>query len=109
MSDTIRDLRRLAKRFKITFRSVDDKDQWPQAHRNTFQDIQSIGDHKFEIYSASIDIRSADEPWRGQTKARAEWLSRRATQLLNQRRNEAGWRFGLEDHVFQRFQVEVAW
>jgi hypothetical protein len=106
MADTDRDLRRLAKR--ITFKSIS-SEQWPSAHQNSFQSIRKIGDQKFDNFCASIDIRSNGEPWREQTKHRAEWLSERATQLFNQQRNKAGWRFGLENDVLRRFSVEVAW
>ena len=42
-------------------------------------------------------------------KARVEWLCQRAERLFSQERNEAGWRFGLENHILGRFSVEVAW
>jgi hypothetical protein len=88
---------------------VSSSKQWPSAHQNSFQCIRGIGDQKFDNYCANIDIRSNDEPWKAQTKHRAEWLAKRAAQLFNQQRNEAGWRFGLENDVLRRFSVEVAW
>ena len=102
-------LRRLAKRHRITFKPPLSSDQWPPAHRNNFANIRKIGDQKFESFCANVDIRSSEEPWREQTKHRAEWLAQRAARLFSQQRNEAGWRFGLENDVLQRFSVEVAW
>jgi len=84
-------------------------EQWPAIHEDTFEAIQKIGIQKFEAFSANIDIRLNDEPWRARTKSRAEWLAKRASRLFNQQRNEAGWRFGLENDVLRRFSVEVAW
>jgi hypothetical protein len=109
MADTDRDLRRLAQRYRITFKSISNTQQWPSQHKDSFQSVRKIGDKKIDNYCADIDIRPNDEPWKGQTKHRAEWLAKRAAQLFNQQRNEAGWRFGLENDVLRRFSVEVAW
>ena len=109
MADIDRDLRRLAKRYRIAFKSLSNLDDWPTGHQNTFQAIRKLGDQKFENYCATIDIRSGEEPWRERTKYHAEWLAKRATKLFDQQRNEAGWRFGLENEVFRRLTVEVAW
>jgi hypothetical protein len=109
MVDEDRDLRRLAKRHRITFKSSSNVEEWPSAHQSNFQSIRRIGSQRFDDFCAHIDIRSMDEPWREQTKHRAEWLAKRASQLFNQQRNEAGWRFGLENDVLRRFSVEVAW
>ena len=105
--DRLQSLRRLAKTYHITFRSP--SDEWPAAHTGTFKDIKTLGDHKFDSYCESVSIRSAEEPWTQQTKARAEWLAMRASRLFGQQRNEAGWRYGLENDVLRRFSVEVAW
>jgi hypothetical protein len=107
--DNVRDLRRLAKRYGITIQSPPNAQQWPAVHQRLFESIRKIGDRKFDSFCASIDIRSNDEPWREQTKYRAEWLANRAARLFNQQRNESGWRFGLENDVLRRFSVEVAW
>lgn len=107
--DKERDLRRLAKRFKITFKMISTPQQWPPEHQSSFQSIRRIGDQKLNTFSANIDIRSNDEPWKEQTKHRAEWLVKRAARLFDQQRNESGWRFGLENDIFRRFSVEVAW
>jgi hypothetical protein len=89
--------------------NVSPSPEWPECHRDNFEAIRNIGRENFHTFCASIDIRSADEPWRGQLKHRAEWLASRAAQLSIQQRNEEGWRLGLENVVLHRFSVEVAW
>jgi len=103
------DLRRLAKRYGIIFKPPLSAEEWPAAHRCTFEDIRKIGSQSFDTFCASIGIRSSEEPWREQTKLRAEWLTECASRLFTQERNEASWRFGLENDVFHRFSFEVAW
>jgi hypothetical protein len=84
-------------------------DELPEAHVKTFQDIKRVERYKFDTYVQSISVRSDKEPWTQQTLARARWLATRAERLFRQERNEAGWRFGLENDVLRRFMVEVAW
>jgi hypothetical protein len=84
-------------------------DEWPEAHVKTFQDIKTVGKYKFDTYAHNISVHSEKEPWKQQTQARARWLANRAERLFGQERNEAGWRFGLENDVLRRFMVEVAW
>jgi hypothetical protein len=103
------DLRKLAKRYRIAFKPPLASSDWPLAHKATFESIRKISDLKFDTFSSSIDIRSSEEPWRERVKYRAEWLAAGAARLFSQQRNEAGWRFGLENHVLQRLSVEVAW
>ncbi|EED23749.1 hypothetical protein TSTA_071460 [Talaromyces stipitatus ATCC 10500] len=80
MGDNLQSLRRLAKRFNIRDRR-EGKD-WPEAHRRTFQSIKSVTQYRFDTY--------IPEPWKQQTKARAQWLVKRAERLFGQERNEAG-------------------
>jgi hypothetical protein len=107
MSERNRKLRRLAKRYRITFRLP--SDDWPEAHSPTFHNIKKLGSQNFDSYCENISIRSQEEPWTEKTKTRAEWLAKRASRLFGQERNEAGWRFGLENDILRRFSVEVAW
>ena len=107
--DQDRDLRRLAKRYRVAFQPHISSDSWPSKHSETFENIRKIGSQAYKSFCANTDIRSNEQPWRGQTKHRAVWLAERSARLLNQQRNEAGWRFGLENEVLRRFAVEVAW
>ena len=100
-------LRGLIEKFRINFRPPS-HGQLPSRYKNTFDQIRAIRDIRFDSYCAENVIPN-EEPWTAQTKRRAEWLSNRAATLLYQQRNEAGWRFDLENDVLHRFMVEVAW
>jgi hypothetical protein len=106
-SEKDRDLRRLIKKFRINFKPPNLEQQLPR-YKNTFDQIRAIRDKRFDNYCTDNAILS-EEPWKAQTKRRAEWLSNRATSLIYQQRNEAGWRFDLENDVLHRFQLEVVW
>jgi hypothetical protein len=105
--DHLRTLPRLMKRYNIRFLRSDEG--VPELHADTFNNIKKLGSYQFDIYSAGVNIWSSKEPWKQQIKARAEWLCQRAERLFGQERNEAGWRFGLENHILGRFLAEVAW
>jgi hypothetical protein len=105
--DSDRELRRLIKKLGISFKGLN-TDALPIEHRETFKLIRSIRNKTLHDYRKDITFQS-NEPWRKQTHDRVKWLACRATSLVNQQRNEAGWRFTLENDVFHRFRVEVAW
>jgi hypothetical protein len=110
MADKSRlDLQTLIKRYRINFEPPLSSNEWPLMHKVHFESIRKVGDLKFDTFSASIDIRSSEQPWRESTKRRAEFLAARAARLSKQGRNEEGWRLGLENVVLRRFSVEVAW
>ncbi|KAL2837237.1 hypothetical protein BJY01DRAFT_237950 [Aspergillus pseudoustus] len=104
--DHLRMLRRLMKRYRIQFRPP--SNEVPGTHADTFNNIKRLGAYEFNAYSASVSIWSSKEPCKEQMKARVEWLCQRAERLFGQERNEAGWRFGLENHILGHFLVEVA-
>lgn len=108
MSDNSnRDLKRLIKKLGISVKRLN-TEALPIEHHETFKCIRSIGNKTLHDYCKDITLRS-NEPWRKQTHDRAKWVALRAASLVNQQRNEAGWRFELENDVFHRFRVEVAW
>jgi hypothetical protein len=104
-----RELRRLAKIYRITFLPQLSSTNWPSAHRQTFENIQKIGRQELERFCSPIDIHTGEQPWKGQLQHRAEWLTKAAARLFKQDRNEADWRFHIENDVFLRLRVEVAW
>ena len=107
--DCDRELRRLIKHFGITFKGVGaDATGLPEEHAETFGIIRAIRNQRFEEYGVNITLAN-DQPWKEQTKRRVTWLASRAASLITQQRNEAGWRFSLENDVFHRFRIEVAW
>ncbi|OBT50479.1 hypothetical protein VE04_09294 [Pseudogymnoascus sp. 24MN13] len=78
---------KLLKKLGISFKSFDNE-ALPIQHRETFNLIRSIRQRTLEDYM--------------------KWIACQAANLVNQRRNEAGWRSSLENDVFHRFRVEVA-
>jgi hypothetical protein len=68
-----------------------------------------VKQYRFDTYIPEISVFSNEKPWKQQTKARAQWLVQRAKRLTGQDRNEAGWRFGVENAVLRRLTAEVAW
>ncbi|KIX03692.1 uncharacterized protein Z518_07245 [Rhinocladiella mackenziei CBS 650.93] len=95
---------RLAKRHRISFKSPD-SELWPALHRNTFAQICSIRDQKFDDYCAD---NYYGHPWRAFTKIRAKFLTRLAATLLERTANETEWRNALEGEFLLRFRAEVA-
>ncbi|OJJ73135.1 hypothetical protein ASPBRDRAFT_194103 [Aspergillus brasiliensis CBS 101740] len=104
--ENLQELRRLMKRYRIRFQLPGEP--WPAQHAGSFGNIKALGDYKYESYFAGVNIWTSQEPWKQQIKARADWLHQRAKRLYSQERNEAGWRFGLENDVLLRFSAEVA-
>ncbi|KAK2879385.1 hypothetical protein FQN49_000928 [Arthroderma sp. PD_2] len=104
--DNLTLLRRLLRAYGIRFRQP--SDGIPQTHTDIFKAIGTLGEQKFDTYSEVVRARTAEEPWTQQTRVRAEWLASRTSHLVRQQRNEAGWRFGLENDVLRRFSIEVA-
>jgi hypothetical protein len=60
----LRDLRSLAKRYKITIYSPLSTQKWPATYHGTFRSILKIRDQRFNSFILSIDIRTNNEPWR---------------------------------------------
>lgn len=106
-NDNDLELRRLIKRLGISFKPYD-CEALSSEHHEAFKPIRVIRNKTFDNYGKDITVHSI-EPWRKQTHDRAKWLAGRAASLVNQQRNEAGWRFSLENDVFHRLRVEVAW
>jgi hypothetical protein len=107
-SDRDRDLRSLAKRYGISFVGRLSSERWPLDHTVHFKNIYKIEKYRYDSYCADINFRSG-EFWRKHTKQQAKWLANRAIRLSFQGRNEAGWRFNVENDIFRRFQTEVTW
>ena len=68
-----------------------------------------MAQYRFDTFIPEVSVYSEDKPWKQQTKVCAQWLVNCVERLFGQERNEAGWRFGLENDVLLRFTVEVAW
>lgn len=100
-------LSRQADVYGIIFRSPDPRN-WPTSHTNTFEEIRSIRDQKFDDYCRA-DATPSGHRLRMHTKKRAESLANSAERLVQQRANEFEWRDALERDFLLRFHSEVAW
>lgn len=106
--DQLENVRKLCKKYKITFNSRRSSDEWPNAHALLFDDVRKLGDTKYSIYAKSKITSSSDEPWGAQAIDRADRVTAIAERCRRERQNEAGWRYALEHEIFSRFTVEVA-
>ena len=70
------------RRHRIFFKSSVTGAGVPLGHKETFEDIATLGSSRFDTYCTNIDVRLRQEPWRRHTKARVEWLSKRAAELF---------------------------
>jgi hypothetical protein len=68
----------LIKEHNIHFDGPVDRAQWPSVHFQTFSNIQRLGRMEFAEYRESVTIESEDNPWREQTKRRAERITKLA-------------------------------
>jgi hypothetical protein len=100
-------LRNIIKTLGISFKPYRSDELAPE-QREIFSTIRAIRDKKLDDYHDGLAFQSS-EPWKGRTYDRAKWLAGRAADLVNQQRNEAGWRLSLVNDVFHRFGVEVSW
>lgn len=104
----------ILKEFRITFHREESHPQRPgnvpEQHQTKFGQIQQLGQMKYDSYVVQPRPDSTDNrPWELENKLRAKRLSQKATQAIETCQNEDGWRMTLENHVFQRFENEVAW
>jgi hypothetical protein len=111
--DQDRDLRREAKRQGIEVNSskydpctVADI---PPEHKDKFKAIQSLGRTLFDNYGVTPNNETSDKPWQLETRKRALQLHYLATRCRTENRNESGWRYEIEQRLFERFDIEVAW
>lgn len=77
--------------------------QVPLEVKIQFRKILQVKEEKFDSYRPS-----EQEPWRQDTKKRANRQVYEAARLREELQNEQGWR-ELETRLFERFSVEIAW
>ncbi|KAF2495383.1 hypothetical protein BU16DRAFT_561664 [Lophium mytilinum] len=110
--DEDRDLRREAKRQGIEFNSVKYNpitvNDVPTAHKNKFAVIQSLGRISYANYGFVPNGNTPDKPWELENKRRAWRLMQFAARCRRENRNESGWRYEIEQRLFERFDIEVA-
>lgn len=81
----------------------------PEQHQTKFQHIQQLGQMIYESYAVQPRPDITNKPWELENKLRAKRVSQKATQARSTYQNEDGWRMELENRIFERFEIEVAW
>lgn len=81
----------------------------PPEHKDKFSDIQELGRIGFFKYGHVPNNETSDKPWQKHSKLRALKLMLLAAKCRRENSNESGWRGRIEERLFERFDVEVAW
>ncbi|CAN9326718.1 unnamed protein product [Alternaria alternata] len=103
---------KIVKEFRITFHpqkfSPQRPGNVPEEHQTKFKHIQQLGKISYDSYAVQPRPDTANKPWEGKNKERAEMVSEKAVQAMKEYQNEDGWRMKVENHIFERFEIEVA-
>jgi hypothetical protein len=81
----------------------------PLEHQTKFTDIQQLGRINYDSYALQPRPGLINKPWELENKLRARIISHQAQKSSDSHQNEDGWRMELENRVFERFEIEVAW
>ncbi|RYP93668.1 hypothetical protein DL770_000199 [Monosporascus sp. CRB-9-2] len=111
-NDDYRELKREAKRQGIEVDSIKYNPAMivdvPTEHKDKFDVIQRLGRTSFSNYGCMLGGDAPDKPWQLDIKKRAIQLMRFAARCRRENRNESGWRYEIEQRLFERFDIEVA-
>jgi hypothetical protein len=111
--DRDRELRREAKRqgIEVNSKKYDPLTvaDIPPEHKDKFEIVQSLGRILFDNYGFIPNGDTPDKPWQRDIKKRAVQLRQFASRCRDENRNESGWRYEIEQRLFERFDIEVAW
>jgi hypothetical protein len=104
---------RIIKEFRITFHPRKFCPQRPgnvpEHHQTKFTHIQQLGQMIYDSYAVQPRPDITNKPWELDNKRRAMRVSQKAAQARDAYQNEDGWRMELENRIFERFEIEVAW
>ncbi|KAF5676902.1 hypothetical protein FHETE_1964 [Fusarium heterosporum] len=103
--------RKLMKKYNISFDGPIDRigdPHWPSDWNTRFEHIKGLGKYEYSQYRESITADGLRFPWRSQVHRRAKRIAEKATQCIEGRKNESGWRLSLESEIMARFSVEIA-
>jgi hypothetical protein len=111
--DEYRELKREAKRQGIEINSIKYSPlttvDIPVELKDQFAVIQILGRISGSNFGLVPNGDTPDKPWQLHTKKRAIQLMRYAARCRRENRNESGWRYEIEQRLFERFDIEVAW
>jgi hypothetical protein len=99
-----------ARQLNIRFLGPAQSTRWPETHTLHFSNIQKAGRCTYDAFVEEItNDTTGDKPWRHATRNHADRLCLLAETCYRERRQEAGWRMGVENEILHRFTIEVAW
>ena len=81
----------------------------PVEHKDKFAVIQELGRKSYSEFGFVPNNETPDKPWQPGIKKKAAQLMRFAERCRRENRNESGWRYEIEQRLFERFDIEVAW
>jgi hypothetical protein len=93
----------------ISHKPQNTSDTWPLHLRKTFQNIETLGSIKYQLYDESTPAMHGTVAWRQDIKLRAKKLSDVAQRLLKECPSELTWRLELEKLVDARFDMKTEW
>jgi hypothetical protein len=103
----------IIKEFRIKFHpkkfSPQRPENVPEEHQTKFKDIQQLGQMRYHSYALQPRPDIAKKPWELDNKTRAKRLTQKAARARSDYLNEDSWRMALENDIFERFEIEVAW
>ena len=112
----------LPEAWRIDFPGPIPATQWPDTYKRWFAPIREIGRTYYDEYiegtrrgcrlnrlTDSSGDRITDNQAIEEKEKQVRNLNRLARKCRRERRNEAGWRSGVETTVFGRFDAEVVW
>jgi hypothetical protein len=107
------DYQRILKEFRIKFHPHEFHPQRPgnvpEEHQTKFKHIQQLGQMMYDSYALQPRGDIDNKPWELDNKLRATLVTQKAVLAREDRQNEDGWRMALENCIFERFEIEVAW
>lgn len=107
------DERRIIEEFRITFHPrkfrAERPENVPEEHQTKFKHIQQLGRMRYNSYAVQPRPDIINKPWELDNKLRAAQVSQKACESRQDNQNEGGWRMELENRIFERFEIEVAW
>jgi hypothetical protein len=78
-------------------------------HQDRFSEIQELGRILYSKYGYVPHGDAQGKPWQSEIKRRAQQIQEMAVKCRKANSNESGWRYGVEQRLFDRFDIEVAW
>jgi hypothetical protein len=81
----------------------------PLEHITKFTHIQQLGKINYDSYAFQPRADTINRPWEPENQLRARRIRQKAELCNSSYQNEDGWRMELENRVFERFEMEVAW